>query len=73
MVLEEDLFFRGSKVVGEDVEPRSLKGEEQEDGSVVLNQVFEAGEGMVIDFVGVVLLVLVLEEGENWRVCVCVF
>jgi len=49
--------LKGSKVVGEeDVEARSLKGEEQEDGSVVLIQVFEAGEGMVIEFVGVVFL-----------------
>jgi len=57
LVLEEDLFLKGSKVVGEeDVEARSLKGEEQEDGSVVLIQVFEAGEGMVIEFVGVVFL-----------------
>lgn len=47
MMLEEDVFlFRGSnKVVGEEVEGRSLKG----DGSVVLKQVFEAGKGMVIE------------------------
>jgi len=65
MVLEEDVFLKGSKFVGEDVEGRSLKGG---DGSVALNQVFEADEGMLIGGgVVVVVLIEVVEGSENWR------